>query len=126
AWFKDVLYWPVDNLVLSSNILSAEQKEDLKQEIDASFIKKLSEQAAAIPLSESIPTALDWINGRRTPDANQELKAAMSNLSLGTRAPHIFKALINAICFGSKKIVDRFEEEGVRDRKSTRLNSSHV
>src|SRR5690606_24625346 len=60
------------------------------------------------------PTALDWINGRRTPDANQELKAAMSNLSLGTKAPHIFKALINAICFGSKKIVDRFEEEGVR------------
>ncbi|WP_111307920.1 ribulokinase [Confluentibacter sediminis] len=114
AWFKDVLYWPIDNLVLSSNILSAEQKEDLKEEIDTTFIKKLSEQAAAIPLSESIPTALDWINGRRTPDANQELKAAMSNLSLGTRAPHIFKALINAICFGSKKIVDRFEEEGVR------------
>ncbi|PKQ43857.1 ribulokinase [Confluentibacter flavum] len=114
AWFKDVLYWPVDNLVLSSNILSPEQKEDLKEEIDATFIKKLSEQAAAIPLSESIPTALDWINGRRTPDANQELKAAMSNLSLGTRAPHIFKALINAICFGSKKIVDRFEEEGVK------------
>ena len=114
AWFKDVLYWPIDNLVLASNILSAEQKEDLKEEIDATFIKRLSEQAAAIPLSESIPTALDWINGRRTPDANQELKAAMSNLSLGTRAPHIFKALINAICFGSKKIVDRFEEEGVR------------
>src|SRR5690606_1810279 len=82
AWFKDVLYWPIDNLVLSSNILSAEQKIDLKEEIDATFIKKLSEQAAAIPLSESIPTALDWINGRRTPDANQELKAAMSNLSL--------------------------------------------
>src|SRR5690606_29773141 len=114
AWFKDVLYWPIDNLVLSSNILSAEQKEDLKEEIDANFIKKLSEQAAAIPLSESIPTALDWINGRRTPDANQELKAAISNLSLGTKAPHMFKALINAICFGSKKIVDRFEEEGVR------------
>lgn len=114
AWFKDVLYWPIDNLVLSSNILSAEQKINLKEEIDATFIKKLSEQAAAIPLSESIPTALDWINGRRTPDANQELKAAMSNLSLGTKAPHIFKALINAICFGSKKIVDRFEEEGVK------------
>ena len=28
--------------------------------------------------------------------------------------PDIFKALINAICFGSKKIVDRFEEEGVK------------
>ena len=114
AWFKDVLYWPIDNLVLSSNILSEDQKNKLKEKIDTNFIKILSDQASQIPLSESIPTALDWINGRRTPDANQELKAAISNLSLGTKAPHIFKALINAICFGSKKIVDRFEEEGVK------------
>lgn len=114
AWFKDTLSWPLDNLVLTSDILSAEQKEKLTAEINANFIKKLTEQAEAIPLSESIPTALDWINGRRTPDADQELKSAISNLSLGTKAPHIFKALINAICFGSKKIVDRFEDEGVR------------
>ena len=113
AWFKDMLSWPIDNLVLSSNVLNETQKTKLKQEIEANFIKKLSEQAEKIPLSESIPTALDWINGRRTPDANQELKAAMSNLSLGTKAPHVFKALVNAICFGSKKIVERFEEEGV-------------
>lgn len=113
AWFKDVLSWPIDNLVFSSDILNDAQKDQLKDEIEANFIKKLSEQAEKIPLSESIPIALDWINGRRTPDANQELKAAISNLSLGTKAPHIFKALVNAICFGSKKIVERFEEEGV-------------
>ncbi|MBJ2173514.1 ribulokinase [Aureibaculum sp. A20] len=113
AWFKDMLSWPIDNLVLTSNVLGEAQKSELKEEIEANFIKKLSEQAENIPLSESIPTALDWINGRRTPDANQELKAAMSNLTLGTKAPHIFKALVNAICFGSKKIVERFEEEGV-------------
>src|SRR5690606_191538 len=58
--------------------------------------------------------ALDWVNGRRTPDANQSLKAAIVNLSLGTEAPHIFRALVEAICFGSKKIVDRFQEEGVQ------------
>ncbi|MCL4154393.1 UNVERIFIED_CONTAM: hypothetical protein GTU68_059512, partial [Idotea baltica] len=114
AWFKEVLSWPIDNLVLSSDLLSEDQKNKLKEEIDSKFIKILSEQASQIPLSESIPTALDWINGRRTPDANQELKAAMSNLSLGTKAPHIFKALVNSICFGSKKIVERFEEEGVK------------
>lgn len=113
AWFKDVLSWPIDNLVLSSDVLDHVQKTKLKQEIEDNFIKKLSEQAEDIPLSESLPTALDWINGRRTPDANQELKAAMSNLSLGTKAPHVFKALVNAICFGSKKIVERFEEQGV-------------
>jgi len=114
AWFKEVLSWPIDNLVMTSDILSDEQRERLQKEIDASFIKKLSQQAEMLPLSESIPIALDWINGRRTPDADQELKSAMTNLSLGTKASHIFKALINAICFGSKKIVDRFEDEGVR------------
>ena len=73
----------------------------------------MTEAAEKITLEESLPIALDWINGRRTPDANQELKSAISNLSLGTQAPHIFKALVNAICFGAKKIVERFESEGV-------------
>lgn len=114
AWFKDTLSWPLDNLVYTSNLLSAEQKVQLKAEVEANFIKTLTQQAEAIPLSESIPTALDWVNGRRTPDANQGLKSAISNISLGTKAPHLFKALINSICFGSKKIVDRFDEEGVR------------
>lgn len=114
AWFKDVLNWPLENLVFNSDIISAEQKAKLRDEIDKDFIKKLSEAAEEIPLSESIPIALDWINGRRTPDANQELKSAITKLSLGSKAPHIFKALINAICFGSKQIVDRFEEEGVK------------
>lgn len=113
AWFKDVLSWPIDNLVLTSDILSAEQKELLKEEIEADFIRKLSDAAEVIPHSEAIPIALDWINGRRSPDANQELEAAITNLNMGTRAPHIFKALVNAICFGSKKILDRFEEEGI-------------
>lgn len=113
AWFIDILSWPIDHLVLTSDLLDEAQKTRLKQEIDANFIQILSEQAENIPLSESIPTALDWINGRRTPDANQELKAAMCHMSLGTKAPHVFKALVNAICFGSKKIVERFEEEGL-------------
>src|SRR5680860_438266 len=113
AWFKDVLSWPMDNLISVSYILSDQQKGDLKVEIERDFITKLSDAAEGIPLSESIPIALDWINGRRTPDANQNLKSAISNLSLGSKAPHIFKALINAICFGSKKIADRFQEEGI-------------
>ncbi|PKB16481.1 ribulokinase [Flavobacterium sp. 5] len=114
AWYKELLLWPTENLVTSSTLLTDEQKEQLKAEISDKLIKELTIEAEKIPLSESIPIALDWINGRRTPDANQELKSAISNLSLGTKAPHVFKSLVNAICFGSKKIVDRFEEEGVR------------
>lgn len=117
AWFKDVLMWPVDNLLQSSENISEEQKQKLAAEFDQNLLRKLTEAAEAIPLSESLPTALDWINGRRTPDANQALKSAISGLSLGTKAPHIFKALVHSICFGSKKIVDRFEDEGVKIKK---------
>jgi L-ribulokinase len=117
AWYKDILSWPVHNILLNSNVIDENQKQLLKEEIENNLIRNLTLEAEKIPLSEALPIALDWINGRRTPDANQELKAAISNLSLGTKAPHIFKALVNAICFGAKKIVDRFEEEGVKIEK---------
>lgn len=117
AWYKDVLIWPIQNILMNSDIINENQKQQLKEEIENNLIRNLTLEAEKIPVSEAVPIALDWINGRRTPDASQELKAAISNLSLGTKAPHIFKALVNAICFGSKKIVDRFEEEGVKIEK---------
>ena len=45
--------------------------------------------------------------------ADQLLKAGIINISLGTDAPRIFKALVEASCFGAKAITDRFREEGV-------------
>ncbi len=117
AWFKDVLMRPFEQLLQSSDSISAEQKQRLIEDMEQNLLRKLTEQAEAIPLTENLPVALDWINGRRTPDANQALKAAISGLSLGTGAAHIFKALVHAICFGSKKIVDRFEDEGVKIKK---------
>ncbi len=105
AWFRDVLFWPLENLL----DLDDEQKEKAK----ASLIARLSDAAEKTPLKESAPVALDWINGRRTPDANQGLKSAIINLDLGTKAPEIFRSLVEAVCFGSRKIVDRFREQGV-------------
>jgi L-ribulokinase len=114
AWYKELLLWPTEHLLATSTLLTDAQKQQLKAEMSDNLIVQLTAEAEKIPLSESVPIALDWINGRRTPDANQEIKSAISNLSLGTKAPHLFKSLVNAICFGSKKIVDRFEEEGVK------------
>lgn len=117
AWYKDILLWPVNTILMNSELLSSSQKEALREEVSDKLIRSLTQEAENIPLSDAVPIALDWINGRRTPDADQTLKASISNLSLGTKAPHIFKALVNAICFGSKKIVDRFEDEGVKIEK---------
>lgn len=114
AWLKSVLMWPTEELLATSSVLSDEQKKQLAEEMDQNLIRILSERAAAIPLSDHLPTALDWVNGRRTPDADQALKSAISGISLGTGAPELFKAMVHAICFGSKKIVERFEEEGVK------------
>ncbi len=109
AWFKDVLSWTVDNVVQNEQQLSDDECNKLKDQI----IIKLSEQAEKLPVHDLMPVALDWINGRRTPDANQNLKAAIANLSLGTKAPEIFRSVMESICFGSRLIVERFREEGV-------------
>lgn len=104
AWFKNLTMWSVQNADISAEI---------KQQIEDSIIVNLSKAAAALPLSATNIVALDWVNGRRTPDANQALKGAIMGLGMGSDAPAIFRAMVEAICFGSKAIVDRFQSEGV-------------
>ncbi len=113
AWFKGLLAWPAENVLQNSKLIDEKTKSQLLAEMDQQMIVYLSDAAEKIPFDATGVTALDWINGRRTPDANQNLKGAISGLTMGTDAPRIFRALVEAICFGSKKIVDRFEEEGL-------------
>jgi L-ribulokinase len=85
----------------------------LIDETSSTLIPELSRQAAQLPFDENSELAVDWFNGRRTPDANQVLKGAITSLSLGSDAPRIFRAIVEATCFGAKAIVDRFNQEGV-------------
>ena len=113
AWFKNILAWPLQKLLPKSAIIDADTAAKLIEEATNNIIAELSKQASLIPLAENNELALDWLNGRRTPDANQLLKGAISGLNLGTDAPRIFNAIAEATCFGAKAIVDRFNEEGV-------------
>lgn len=114
AWFSRVLEFPLKNILTETELVDEETKKKLTQEISEKIIAKLSEEAAKIPIGESEIIALDWMNGRRTPDANQALKGAIMGLNLGSDAPRIFRALVEATAFGSKAINDRFISEGVR------------
>jgi len=113
AWFKNVLSWPITNLLKSSSLLNPELASKLKDEMLDKIIPELTKQASAIPVDESNELAIDWLNGRRTPDANQLLKGALTGLSLGSEAPHLFKAWVESTCFGAKAIANRFVEEGI-------------
>ena len=113
AWFKNLLLKPSLQIIEESAMLSEDQKKVLIHSLDSNLLHKLSQQADEIPLEVSSTLAIDWLNGRRTPDAEQRLEGAMSHLNLGTEASHVFRALVEATCFGSKAIVERFIQEGI-------------
>jgi L-ribulokinase len=113
AWFKNVLAWPLQKLLPNSAIIDSETATKLIEETTDNIIAELSKQASLIPVTENNELALDWLNGRRSPDANQLLKGTISGLNLGTDAPAIFRAIAEATCFGARAIADRFNEEGV-------------
>jgi L-ribulokinase len=113
AWFKNLLLKPTIQIIEETAIVSEDQKKELIHSLDSNLFHKLSQQADELPLEISSTLAVDWLNGRRTPDAEQRLEGAMSNLNLGTEAHHVFRALVEATCFGSKAIVERFIMEGI-------------
>jgi len=114
AWFGKLLLWPVEEIISSMSWLDEKSRERIRTETSERIISELTRKAEQLPDEETALVALDWLNGRRTPFANQELKGAIAGLSLGSDAPRIFKTLVEATAFGSRMINDRFISEGVR------------
>ena len=114
AWFKGLLLWPLDTILPALTEIPDQAKRELVGRIAERIMPALEEGAAALNLDETVPLALDWLNGRRTPDANQRLTGAISGLRLGTDAPRIYRGLVEATAFGSRAIVERFRAQGTR------------
>jgi L-ribulokinase len=113
AWYHRLLAWPIEELIGNSTLIDETTKEKLIGEALENLIPKLSEAASKEPIGASGELALDWMNGRRTPDANQNLKGVIAGLNLGSTSPKVFRALVESSCFGAKKIADRFIDEGI-------------
>lgn len=114
AWFKRILEFPLKNIIANSTLIDEDTKNKLIEETCDKIIPALTVEAEKIPIEESTVIATDWMNGRRTPDANQLLKGTITGITLGTSAPRIFRALVEATAFGTKAIADRFINEGVK------------
>ena len=113
AWFRNVLMWPAINVLQQSNAVDDTTKATLIQDLEDNTLRRLGDAASKIPAGETGITALDWVNGRRTPDADQTLSMAITGLKMGSQAPHIFRALVEATAFGARAIIERFKSEGV-------------
>ncbi|WP_256009875.1 ribulokinase [Desertivirga xinjiangensis] len=111
GWFQQILSFPLKEI--ASDVISEEEIERIMEGI----LPALSVKASQLPVSVDDEVALDWINGRRTPDANQEVKGILSALTLASSAASLFKAMVEATAFGSKAIVKRFEQEQVPIRQ---------
>ena len=115
AMFRRILEFPVREILPQTigDKLSKEEIDNIVEKTCDKIIVKLTEEAEKIPVCESTMIAKDWINGRRTPDANQLLKGTIAGFTLGSNAPQVFRALVEATAYGTKAIVDRFENEGI-------------
>jgi len=113
AWFRNLLSWPAANILSGSSLLDDATKQKLVQEIEDQTLIALSRAASELAIGETGVTALDWVNGRRTPDADQTVAMAIAGLKMGSSAPEIFRALVEATAYGARAIIERFKEEGV-------------
>jgi L-ribulokinase len=73
----------------------------------------LSAEAAAQPAGAHGLIALDWLSGNRSVLVDHHLSGAIVGLTLATRAPDIYRALVESTAFGTRVIIDSFAAAGV-------------
>ncbi len=73
----------------------------------------LEHEAAELRPGESGLVALDWWNGNRTVLADADLTGVIAGLTLQSSHRHLYRALLEAIAFGNRRIVENFSEHGV-------------
>ena len=73
----------------------------------------LEMEAAKQRVGEHGLVALDWWNGNRSTLVDVDLTGMILGMTLATRAPDIYRALIEATAFGTRVIIEAFEEQGI-------------
>lgn len=103
AWWKEMLSW-------SLNLIPENQRADVANQI----LPRLNEEAEKIPVTVTDAVAVDWLNGRRTPFADQTLKGGIVGITLATTPAQTYKSLVEATAFGSRAILEHLKKEGVK------------
>jgi L-ribulokinase len=73
----------------------------------------LSEESAEMPIGAHGLVALDWMGGNRSTLVDHTLSGAIVGLTLATRPPEIYRALLESTAYGTREIIENFERSGV-------------
>lgn len=102
----DIFGWFVDAAVPPEyHSIARKRKVDLHKELEL--------EAARLRVGESGLLALDWWNGNRSVLVDVDLTGLLLGATLSTKAPEIYRALIEATAFGTRVIIEAFEKNGV-------------
>lgn len=77
----------------------------------------LSERAALLRPGESGLLGLDWVGGNRTPYNDAALTGVMTGLRLSTAPEELYRAWIEALAFGTERILETYEDSGIEVRR---------
>lgn len=103
----DVFDWFIKNAVPYNYYNNAKEKGILIHD----YLTRLAEKLRP---GESGLICLDWLNGNRSVLMNTDLSGLILGITLSTKPEEIYRALIEATAFGTKKIIETFENSGVK------------
>jgi L-ribulokinase len=106
----DIFAWFVDNAVPQEYVEAA-------RAAGLDIHAYLEQQAAQQQVGEHGLLALDWWNGNRSTLVDTELSGLLVGMTLATRAPDIYRALIESTAYGTREIIEAFEQQGVEVRE---------
>src|SRR5258708_1705083 len=102
----DIFAWFVENAVPPEYYAAAKAANmDIHAYLEA--------EAAKQKPGESGLLALDWWNGNRSTLVDADLTGLLVGATLATRAPEIYRALIEATAYGTRTIIEAFEQRGI-------------
>ena len=106
----DSFDWFVKNCVPKSYFEEADK-------LGMNIHKYLRNKAKLLPPGSNGLLALDWWNGNRTPYVNGDLTGMIVGLDIHTLPEEIYRALIEATAYGTKRIIEIYEENGIKIEK---------